>query len=101
MDETSEYFVDKLGLDVYRELLVDFGGSSVYFPKLESFEREKRNEKIFSEFDGSNYRLLAQRYGLSESYVRALISEQYGRLSGNLADGQMTIFDFLEDGKES
>lgn len=96
MDDVSSYFVDKLGLEQYRGILRDYGGSSVYFPKLESFEREERNAKIFDEFDGGNYRTLGLKYGLSESYVRALISEQHSQLSGNVSDKQMTIFDYLE-----
>jgi Mor family transcriptional regulator len=76
VDETSRYFVEKIGFETYCQILDDLGGAAIYFPKSESFRREERNKKIFKAFDGANYRALAMQYNLSESYVRSIVNKK-------------------------
>ncbi len=62
-----------IGLDSAIKLIEAFSGVQVYIPKYESVMRPIRNRAIKNEFDGSNYKRLACRYGLSERRVRDIL----------------------------
>ncbi len=51
-----------------------FGGGMVYFPKLDKALIRIRDEKIRKEFNGHNYRDLARKYGITESWVREIVA---------------------------
>lgn len=51
-----------------------YGGTGVYFPKVASALRAARDRKICEEFNGGNYKELAQRYNLSEVWIREIIA---------------------------
>ncbi len=64
-----------IGLEATIRFAGEFGGVRVYFPKLEetkAFARV-RNKAILAEFDGRNYRLLARKYKLSETWIREIV----------------------------
>lgn len=52
------------------------GGEFLYFPKRSTLERDLRRQAILREFDGTNLRQLARKYGLSERHVRSILQKE-------------------------
>lgn len=52
------------------------GGSYMYIPKMEVVSRTVRDSMIRQEFNGYNYKQLAQRYGLSEVWIRKIVKTE-------------------------
>jgi Mor family transcriptional regulator len=57
------------------KLTIQFGGESIYFPKMDTIIVKKRNKAIIDQFDGSNYRNLSRKYQLSTAHIRVIINE--------------------------
>ena len=74
----------EFGRRVADMLAEDWGGSSVYIPKnLARFR--KRDAKLYREFTGNNIAELAQKYGLTQQRVYAILkAERARRGSGQL-----------------
>jgi Mor family transcriptional regulator len=66
----------KLGIDITKVLFEEFGGTSVYFPTKKMIYKEARDRDILSGFNGFNIKELANKYNMSESYVRAIIRQK-------------------------
>lgn len=81
-----------IGVDAFLKLCEHYGGSNLYIPKRESVIRYVRDTEIKKEFDGGNYKKLARKYSLSESYVRKIVANSDARY---LVHKQTDIFDFL------
>ena len=79
---------ETVGLEAYRKLVANYGGLCVYIYKPETLLRERRNTEICNEFNGFNYRELAQKYHLSEKTVREIVS---GKKEEPM-DGQTSFF---------
>jgi hypothetical protein len=62
-----------VGLSDTLRLAKELGGSNIYFPTLQSVTRFSRDELIFLEFKGDNYKDIARCHGLSETHVRRII----------------------------
>lgn len=73
--EIAEY----IGVDAYKKLAYLCGGELLYIPKMSGLTRSERNKKLFKEFDGKNYKILAKKYSLSERRVREIINEEKSR----------------------
>ncbi|MBI4714428.1 MAG: hypothetical protein HY760_00515 [Nitrospirae bacterium] len=52
------------------------GGVYHYIPKLDKLLRQIRNKKILEEFNGSNHKELARKYGLSEIMIREIVGKK-------------------------
>ncbi|EQK41517.1 mor transcription activator family protein [[Clostridium] bifermentans ATCC 19299] len=63
----------EIGIDRVKALFKEFGGTSVYFPTEKMIYKEARDREIIEEFNGFNVKELANKYRMSESYVRAII----------------------------
>ncbi len=63
----------------------EFGGTLVYITKEDQHPREThvRDEAIRAAFDGSNIRQLARKFGLSEMWVRKILSRGEPRIGGS------------------
>ena len=72
-----------------------YGGTFIYIPKIESLGRTVRDKMIKEEFDGSNYKELALKYGLTEVWIRNIVSEKAAEIRRKPIDGQMNLEDFL------
>ena len=55
-------------------LAQEFAGSEVYFRKLDGALCEVRDRKIRGEFNGYNVRELAKKYGLTDRWVRSIVT---------------------------
>ena len=56
-----------------------FEGQSVYFLKLDKVVSKRRNELIRKQYDGFNALKLAQKYGLSVTWIKELVKEEQGK----------------------
>lgn len=55
----------------------EFGGQSIYFPKVDAAILLKaKHRMMFEEFDGRNYGELAKKYGFTEMWTRRIIERQ-------------------------
>lgn len=64
-----------VGMERFLQIIDTAGGEYLYLPKRATLERELRRQAILREFDGSNQRKLARKYGLSERHVRSLLQQ--------------------------
>lgn len=67
-----EEIAQQVGVDITYKLFQYFRGQQLSFP-LKFFSREYIQKTIISEYDGSNVRDLARKYGYTEARVRQLI----------------------------
>lgn len=93
LDEEQKKIASLIGMDEFRSLVRAFHGSSIYIPKIESIEKTVRDRRINKEFDGSNYRELALKYGLTETWIRNIVVEKVKELRSRQIEGQMSLFD--------
>ena len=93
LPEVYQTIAELIGFDNMILLAETFDGEYVYFPKIESLHRSSRNRKIIQEFNGANYKALAQKYGLTETHVRAIIKESGTAHLFRPAENQITMFD--------
>jgi Mor family transcriptional regulator len=71
--EEIKSVVNLVGLEAVLKLTERYGGEYLYFPQYKSWCTGERNRRIKREFDGANYRKLANRYNLTLEYCRELI----------------------------
>lgn len=64
------------------------GGATLYIPKPDSLLRPVRDAHIKEEFNGWNYFELAQKYGVTERWVRQVCGPGF-------PEGQIDLFDSL------
>lgn len=83
-----------IGVGNFYKLAEVVGGTTVYIPKPESVVRPVRDSRIKAEFNGYNHQELAQKYGVTDRWVRQLCGN--GKL-----EGQMNLLDFLEDSERA
>lgn len=96
LEEEQKTLAELIGMDAFRSLVRAFNGTSIYIPKIESLEKTVRDQLIKEEFDGGNYRELALKYGLTETWIRNIVLEKAREIKARPIDGQMTMEDFLK-----
>ena len=74
LDGEQREIAECVGIDGYRKLVENFGGTSVYIQKSDKTAKNLRDEKIKAQFNGGNYKALARKFNLSESAVRKILS---------------------------
>lgn len=74
---------EQIGVDNFLIVIEMLGGATTYIPKLDSILRPVLHEQIKSEFNGQNYFQLAQKYDISERYVRGICGP--GKCEGQLS----------------
>ena len=65
---------EKLGVDTAMEIYRMFKGQQISFP-MRFFNPERIQKIIVQEYDGTNIKMLAIKYGYSEKTVRRIIRE--------------------------
>lgn len=91
LDEEKQQVARLIGLENYRKLMETYGGVYIYIPKTDRMKRTERNEKIRSEFNGYNYRELAQKYDLTEVSIRGIVSDKVREIRAQPMDGQLSL----------
>ncbi len=76
-----DLLVEMFGLENSIKFAKAFGGSYLYVPKYDCLIRESRNDQIFREFDGTNCKQLAKKYGLTENWIREIVNKKRRRLT--------------------
>lgn len=77
-----------IGLESTLKIADKFQGSTLYLPKMDTVLRKMRDERIKAEFNGTNHRLLARKYGLTEAWIRQILAER--------GPDQLSFVDFLD-----
>lgn len=68
-----------IGIENALELARKVGGERLYIPRINVLLRGIIYRAVKEEFNGSNYRELAQKYGYTVRWIRAIVQEQTGR----------------------
>ncbi len=76
LGEESQALIKCVGLEGFKNLVRLHNGASIYIPRVRSLERELRNQFIMNEFDGHNYRELALKYDITETWVREIVKKK-------------------------
>lgn len=93
LDEDQKKIAELVGMEAFRRLVRAFNGTLIYIPKIESLEKTARDGRIREEFDGGNYKELALKYGLTETWIRNIVSDKAKEIRARPLDGQMSIYD--------
>ena len=91
LSQEQKKIADLIGEDNFKKLMEEYGGTYFYIPKTDKIERMERNEQIKAEFDGYNFRPLAQKYGLTEVTIRSIVSDKVREVRARPLDGQLTF----------
>lgn len=75
LNEECRQLIELVGLDAFKKLVREHNGRSIYIPQRRSIELSLRNKKIIQEFDGGNYKELARKYDVTETWMRKIIKE--------------------------
>jgi Mor family transcriptional regulator len=69
--------VELVGIEATRKILIEYGGRSIYIPKVDIFLGRQRNWRIVDEYEKGLYtqRELAEKWSLSQSQIQRIISE--------------------------
>lgn len=95
LQEQYQDIAEIIGMDNLLALCERMGGSNVYIPMKDKLVKNITYKKVIEEFDGSNIKILARKYGISESTVYRLVRDKIMTLSRKPPDGQMTISEYL------
>lgn len=91
LDEERQQVAELIGLDNFKKLMEIYGGVYLYIPKADKLERMERNERIRAEFNGYNFRELAQKYDLTEVSIRSIVSDKVREIRSQPMDGQLSL----------
>ena len=73
--EDLYWLYELVGMEHFLQIIDTAGGEFLYFPKRSTLERTLRRQAIAKEYDGSNVRQLARKYGLSDRHIRTILQE--------------------------
>lgn len=93
LEEQYRAIARAVGLDGLKKLCDHFGGSSIYIPQRRKLVENRRETAIYREYDGSNIKQLAARYGVSESTVYNIVRDRLVTKKGGNVLGQMSFAD--------
>ncbi len=96
LSKEQKQIAEAIGLDAYLLLSKTFGGTSIYIAKAEEIlHRKTRDEQIRNEFNGNNYSQLAQKYGLTEVWIRNIVYDKAKEIKAKPISGQMNLLDLI------
>lgn len=93
LDEEQKNLAEMIGMEGFKSLVRAYNGTSIYIPKIESLEKVVRDKLIREEFNGSNYKELALKYGLTETWIRIIVMEKSKEIKSRPIEGQISLFD--------
>ncbi len=75
LSEDQRELAECIGIENYYKLAQYYGGSQIYIARPNTIDKQKRNRMIIREFEqGSSYKEIAGKYGLTTVWVRKIIS---------------------------
>lgn len=96
LPDPYQSIAQKLGMEIAMEIVSMFQGAQVYFPRLENVCNERRKELILEDFDGYNFRELAEKYACTERWVRKVCEEKIAKERNKPLEGQLTFDENLD-----
>lgn len=81
-----------IGIEAYRELVKEYGGTHIYIPEHEGFKATLRNADIRRDFNGYNFKELAKKYNLTESSIRRIVEDIKQKIRTAPMEGQIKLF---------
>ncbi len=84
--ELYQQIAEAVGIDGFYKLTRVIGGTTIYIPQAESLLRPVRDAHIKAEFNGYNHAVLAEKYDVTERWVRKLCGDGF-------LEGQIGLFD--------
>lgn len=88
LDEKNREIAEIIGVENYLKLIEFYGGTRVYFNKLEEVTKGIRDQKIKAEYNRYNIRELIVKYNLAEESIRRILRSEP-------AEGQISLFDMV------
>lgn len=67
-------FANLLGIDAVLKIHAEYRGQQVFFP-MELFSKDFIKQQIIDEYNGSNVKQLATKYGYTEKWVKKILKE--------------------------
>lgn len=92
LQEQHKEYAAVIGLDNLIALSENFGGTQIYIPKKDELIKNKKYKAILDEYDGTNIRLLATKYEVSESTVYRIVRDKIIR-NDKTMEGQLSFAD--------
>lgn len=83
---------EEIGLWAAWRLMQIRGGEKIYIPKTDCIDAAVRNKAIRTEFNGANIRELARKYGLTETWIREILTETHIRSKSRPVCTQLKLF---------
>ncbi len=74
LPEGCQDIAQVIGLKIVIDLIDYAGGSSLYFPSKSSVVKNARNRMIKQNFDGTNYKQLSKKFGMSDVQIRKILN---------------------------
>ena len=74
--EDLYWLYELVGLDRFLKIIDTAGGEFLYFPKRSTLERALRRQAIVKEYDGTNLKQLARKYGFTDRHIRTILAEE-------------------------
>jgi len=87
----SEEIIKAVGADTAQRIAKAIGYGLVYVQMFDDVTLPARDKAIEDEFDGSNYRRLANRWGLSEDRIRKILKHKTNELRKSPIPGQLSM----------
>ncbi len=76
LPEAYRVLAEVIGIENTLKIARHVGGLVYYFPKIDRLLQEIRDDMIRREFNGSNHKPLALKYGLTERWVRDIVQRR-------------------------
>ncbi|NLJ87597.1 MAG: hypothetical protein GX327_02240 [Epulopiscium sp.] len=70
LPEPYNLYAELIGVDKLYILSKELGGTAIYIPKTQYLLKEVMEAQLKKEFDGGNYKKLAQKYNVCEKTIR-------------------------------
>lgn len=80
--EDLYWLYELVGMERFLKIIDTAGGEFLYLPKRATLERDLRRQAILTEYDGTNLRQLARKYGLSDRHVRTILHQSREQNAG-------------------
>ena len=91
LSQSQREIAELIGQDNFRKLMNAYGGGYIYIPKTDRLDRQDRNERIRSDFNGYNSRELSKKYDLTEVSIRSIVADRIKETRARPIDGQLSF----------
>lgn len=76
LSENHQEYARVIGVKNLIKLSKEFGGTSIYIPKVDELIKYKKYQLILEEFDGSNIKKLVKKYSVAKSTIYNILGDR-------------------------